>query len=66
MPTATPTRPREVDLPVCPFEGCNRVGKIPNTFASGRFYCTGSPENHHRRTKMIMRSFREISPGAAA
>lgn len=53
----------EVKLPVCPMEACDRVGKIPGSFAVGRFYCTGEIPNTHRRVQMKLRLFREVERG---
>lgn len=48
-----------VDLPVCPVEGCNRVGKLPLQSYLGKSYCTGSAKEPHKKARMESRRFEE-------
>ena len=50
--------PREVTLPCC--EVCGHVGKQPN--GNFRSFCTGPRGQMHKRTRMELRTFREVEP----
>ncbi len=56
------TKRLQVDLPVCPFPGCDRVGKLP-TEGSRKDFCTGGVERSHRKTRMEARRFVEVRSG---
>ena len=50
-----------VELPVCPVEGCHRVGKLPTQSFKGTSYCSGSVKEPHKKTRIESRRFEEVA-----
>ena len=54
----TTIKPATVKLPVCPL--CGQVSKIDAVQFGGRAFCIGKRKEHHKRTAMEMRTFKEV------
>jgi hypothetical protein len=53
--------PLRVELPVCPVEGCRRVGRLPSHFTRKGF-CSGGVKNPHKPIRMEKRVFEAVDP----